>query len=70
MGRQNKFKRPDKEIIKEEKQEEKKENKEVELTATKNTFLADGTFVGKGDKIKVSKEYAERIKKEKFNNFK
>lgn len=52
--------------------EEKKEIKDdkVELTALKNTYLADGTFVRKGDKVKVTKEYAERVKKEKANNFK
>lgn len=42
----------------------------IELTALKNAYLADGTFVSKGDKVEVSEEYAERLKKEKSNNFK
>ena len=42
----------------------------VIITATKNTTLADGTFVKQGEQVEVSKEYAERVKKEKANNFK
>jgi len=58
--------------IKEEKIEIKTDKKaeKVILTATKNTFLADGTFVKQGDKVELSREYAERLKKERANNFK
>lgn len=61
-----------KEEVKEEKIEIKTDKKQekVVLTATKNTFLADGTFVKQGDKVEVSREYADRVKKEKANNFK
>jgi len=61
-----------KEEVKEEKIEIKTDKKQekVVLTATKNTFLADGTFVKQGDKVEVSREYADRVNKEKANNFK
>jgi hypothetical protein len=41
----------------------------VTLTATENTTLADGTFVAKGEKVEVTKEYADRIELEKNKSF-
>lgn len=42
----------------------------VTLTATRNTKLADGTFVKKGEKVEVTTEYAGRVKRENNKNFK
>lgn len=50
--------------------EEKKDKDEVILTATENTFLADGRFIAKGEKVAVPKEYAERVKKENNKSLK
>lgn len=38
-------------------------------TARENTNLPDGTFVKKGERIKVSAEYVGRLKREKDNSF-
>lgn len=42
----------------------------MELTATRNTFLPDGTFVGEGTKVKVGLNYAEKVLKEQNSPFK
>ena len=39
------------------------------VTAKQNARLADGTFVGEGEKVEVTKEYAERLKAEKNKTF-
>jgi len=64
-------------LKKEKKTEEKKETKKetnkkkkVTLTATRNTNLANGKFVKKGEQVEVTAEYAERVKKEKNKSFK
>lgn len=45
-----------------------KEKKEI-LTATKNAFLPDGTFIAKGEKVEVSAEYAEAVRKANDKSF-
>lgn len=42
----------------------------VTITATKNTMLADGTFVAKGQQVEVTAEYADRLERERDNSFK
>lgn len=42
----------------------------VILTAVENTQLADGTFIAQGEKVEVTKEYAERVKRENNKSFK
>lgn len=42
----------------------------VTLTAVENTQLADGTFIAKGEKVEVTREYAERVKRENNKSFK
>lgn len=42
----------------------------VELEATRNTNLPDGTFIAKGQKVEVSAEYAERVRIEGNKSFK
>ena len=39
------------------------------VTAKQNARLADGTFVGEGKKVEVTKEYAKRLKAEKNEAF-
>jgi len=41
----------------------------VIITAVKNTTLADGTFVAKGEKVEVPKEYAQRLEQENSKEF-
>lgn len=55
-------------VRREEAQTEAKEETVI-LTATENTTLADGTFVAKGEKVEVSTEYADRVKKENNRSF-
>ena len=38
-------------------------------TARQNVKLPNGTFVAQGEKIKVSKAYVERLRREKDNSF-
>ena len=42
----------------------------VTLTAVENTQLADGTFIAEGEKVEVTREYAERVKRENNKSFK
>lgn len=55
-------------VRREEAQTEAQEETVI-LTATENTTLADGTFVAKGEKVEVPKEYADRVKKENNRSF-
>ena len=41
----------------------------VILTAVENTQLADGTFIAQGEKVEVTAEYAERVKRENNKSF-
>jgi len=55
-----------------EKQVEEKFTKKSELrkvTAKINTRLPDGTFVREGETIEVSKDFVERLVREKDNSF-
>jgi hypothetical protein len=54
----------------EDKPKETKKSNKVEIKAINNTTLANGKFVKKGDKVEVSREYAERIKQENNKHFK
>lgn len=57
------------EIVEAKKQNEIKKDK-VTLIAVENTFLADGTFIAKGEKVEVSKEYADRVERENNKSLK
>lgn len=46
------------------------EEKLVTMEAVQNTTMADGTFVFKGQKVEVTAEYAERVKRENNKSFK
>ena len=61
----NRIKEEEKIEIKTDKSKEK-----VILTATKNTYLADGTFVKRDEKVEVTREYAERLKLDRVKDFK
>lgn len=43
--------------------------KMVTLVATRNTQLADGTFVAEGDEVEVTQEYADALKAERDTSF-
>jgi hypothetical protein len=50
-------------------QQSEAQEETVVMTAVENTTMADGTFVFKGQKVEVPREYAERVKREQNKSF-